>query len=75
MLHHAADGIGINNRLLEATGFAALLDPHLDAVLAGMTPECLPPDEANLLRTFGFEETSEHLPGFVSWFGSKRSSG
>jgi len=65
VIRDASMGVGANNRMLSELGFAETLDSEYPTLARGMRPEHLPPEEAELLRRFGFPEVADNLPGIL----------
>ena len=64
-LQDASAGAGMHSEMANRLGFAELLDSDFLTIARRMTPEMLPPEEAELLRQFGFPDVAESLAGMV----------
>jgi hypothetical protein len=65
LIREAATGVDVNIGVLNQLGITDVLDSEYRTLAAGMRPEYLPPEEADLLRSFGFTELADSLPGLV----------
>jgi hypothetical protein len=68
-------GVRFHNTVAEASGVLDALDAHFDALCAGLRPEHLPTDEAQILTSLGFPELAQHLPGIVYMVSSDAQRG
>jgi hypothetical protein len=58
-------GVRANSEMLSDLGFAETLHSEFPTLAVGMRPEHLPPQEAELLRRYGFPEVADNLPGIL----------
>jgi len=65
LLRDTAQGVRANSSVLGDLGIADVIDREYSTIARGMRPEHLPPEEADLLRRFGFPDVADHLPGVL----------
>jgi hypothetical protein len=63
MLGDIASGVRKQSDMLEHLGFGRVLDSDFSKIATQMRPEHLPAAEAEILRTLGFPEIADNLPG------------
>jgi hypothetical protein len=65
LLRQVAWGVERNDRVLDRLGFTDILDSEYLILAKGMRLEHLPPGEAELLRSLGFPDAADSLPGLI----------
>jgi len=61
----AESGVRFHNRMAGESGVSDALDSHFEALASGLRQDSLPPQEAEALRSLGFDDVAEHINGIV----------
>lgn len=72
--YEVSNGVSLNNRLTEESGFLDAFDGHYDEIVEGMKLEHMPRQEIDIMRDFGSEDPEAELSALMYIVKSRRKA-